>query len=60
MVVTIIVEERGLFAFAPIKKHQYWPTLVPYHIMQQYVDGRQDGEIDAMHGNIDGVQKNGV
>ena len=53
-----IVEIRkiGVYVGALIKKRRYWPKYVPGEMIDEYFKDKDVGEVDALHGTLDGVE----
>ncbi len=52
----VTLKKHGVFASALIKKHWYWPTLVPRNAMQSMLDGedKRVGDFLGISGSFDG------
>lgn len=52
----IALKQKGIFAAALIKKHRYWPTLVPGKHVLDYFTSKMVGSLDAISGILDSVK----
>ncbi len=48
----IVELKRGIFAASLIKKHRYWPTLVPGNEIDLHFDSKQVGGCDVISGML--------
>eukprot|EP00804_Cyclotella_cryptica_P020321 CCRYP_014042-RA/>CCRYP_014042-RA protein AED:0.41 eAED:0.46 QI:0/-1/0/1/-1/1/1/0/310 len=48
----VALYEKGIYAGALIKKHQYWPALVPGKAMDKRFAGKSPGECEAITGTL--------
>ena len=49
------LKKKGLFVVALIKKCRYWPKYVPGDEIIAHFDNKNEGDIDAIKGTMDGV-----
>ncbi len=50
------LKKEGIFAGAMIKKHCYWPSLVPGEAIDLHFQSKDVGDMDIFAGNLDGVE----
>ena len=50
----IQLREKGMLAYAVIKKRRYWPFMVPGKDMEDHFGRMVVGETDAIQGTVDG------